>query len=88
MDPSRIPGPSSSTWLQVQQAEPVFAFLRKLLLAWPGRGNHNGGTNQDFPLNQGLEISGMFHNRLSDCSDPKTCFKKNVSRLSPHQCWL
>lgn len=66
MDPSRISGSSFSTWLQVCQAEPVFAFLHKLLLAWPCRGNHKGRTNRDFPLNQGSEISRMFHNRLSD----------------------
>lgn len=28
--------------------------------------NHQRGTSRDFPLNQGLEMSGMFHNCLSD----------------------
>lgn len=66
MDPSRISGGSSSTGPQACQAEPVSVFLHKLPLACPCRGNHEGGTDQDFPLNQGLEIHGMFHNGLSD----------------------
>lgn len=62
----------------------ALAFLsHQLPLAWPCAGNHNRGIHRDFPLNQGLERSGMFQASLPDPSDPKACSKgKRVQAIT------